>query len=44
MGKINCTRVLFGGLLAAVIINAVEFFINDLVLARDWEAAMKALG
>lgn len=44
MGKINWTRVLLGGLLAGVIINAVEFLINGVVLARDWEAVMKALG
>lgn len=44
MGKINWTRVLLGGLLAGVIINAFEFFTNGVVLARNWEAAMKALG
>lgn len=44
MGKINWTRVLLGGLLAGVIINAFEFFTNGVVLARDWEATMKALG
>lgn len=44
MSKINWTRVLLGGLLAGVIINAIEFFTNGVVLARDWEATMKALG
>lgn len=44
MGKIKWTRVLLGGLLAGVIINAIEFFTNGVVLARDWEATMKALG
>jgi hypothetical protein len=44
MGKINWSRVLLGGLLAGVIINAVEFFTNGVVLGRDWDAAMKALG
>lgn len=44
MGKINWTRVLLGGLLTGVIINAFEFFTNGVVLARDWEATMKALG
>lgn len=43
MGKINWSRVLLGGLLAGVIINAVEFLTNGVVLGRDWEAAMKAL-
>lgn len=44
MGRINWGRVILGGLLAGVIINAVEFCVNGLVLGRDWEAAMKALG
>jgi hypothetical protein len=44
MGKINWSRVLLGGLLAGVIINAVEAIMNGVVLGRDWEAAMKALG
>jgi hypothetical protein len=43
MNKINWARVLLGGLLAGVIINAVEFLTNGIVLGRDWEAAMKAL-
>jgi hypothetical protein len=44
MGKINWARVFLGGLLAGVIIIAVDFFTNGIVLGRDWEAAMKALG
>ncbi len=44
MGKINWARVLLGGLLAGVIINAAEFLVNGFVLGSDWEAAMKALG
>jgi hypothetical protein len=44
MGKINWARVIMGGLLAGVIINAAEFFIQGVVLGRAWEAAMKALG
>ena len=44
MGKINWGRVLLGGLLAGVIINAVEFLVNGVVLRRDLEEAMKALG
>ncbi len=42
--EINWTRVLLGGLLAGVIINAFEFVTNGVVLASQWEAAMKALG
>ncbi len=44
MGKINWARVLLGGLLAGVIINAAEFLIHDVLLGRDWEEAMKTLG
>lgn len=43
MGKINWARVILGGLLAGVIINAVEFVVNGVVLAPAWEEAMKAL-
>ncbi len=42
--EINWTRVLLGGLLAGVIINAFEFVTNGVVLASQWETAMKALG
>jgi hypothetical protein len=44
MGKINWARVLVGGLLAGFIINIFEYVTNGVVLAADWDAAMKALG
>ena len=44
MGTINWARVLLGGLLAGFIINIFEYVTNGLVLAADWDAAMKALG
>ncbi len=44
MGKINWARVLLGGLLAGFIINIFEYVTNGMVLAADWDAAMKALG
>ena len=44
MGKINWARVLLGGLLAGLIINIFEYVTNGVVLAADWDAAMKALG
>src|SRR5471030_222294 len=44
MGKINWTRVLLGGLLAGLVINIVEFITNGVVLAADWDAAMKKAG
>ena len=44
MGKINWTRVLLGGLLAGLIINIFQYVTNGVVLAANWDAAMKALG
>jgi hypothetical protein len=37
-------RVLLGGLVAGFIINIFEYVTNGMVLAADWDAAMKALG
>jgi hypothetical protein len=44
MGKINWTRVILGGLVAGVIINLSEYVLNGVVLAKDMEAAISALG
>ena len=44
MSKINWARVFLGGIVAGLIINTFEFVENGLVLARDWDVAMKALG
>jgi len=44
MGKVNWVRVILGGLLAGVIINAFEFILNGVVLAKDMQAAITALG
>lgn len=44
MGKISVGRVIGGGLLAGLLINIVEFLVNGMWLAADWEAAMRALG
>jgi hypothetical protein len=44
MGKINWIRVILGGLVAGVIINIFEFALNGVVLAKDMEAAISALG
>ena len=41
---INWQRVILGGLLAGLIINAVEFALNGVILQKDWAAAMKAMG
>src|SRR5215471_9996425 len=44
MGKINWTRMILGGLVAGVIINAFEWVLNGVVLAKDMEDAIRALG
>ena len=44
MGKINWTRVILGGLVARVIINVFESVLNGVILAKDMEAAISALG
>ena len=43
MGKINYGRVVLGGLVAGLIINAGEMILNAWILMKDWEEAMKAL-
>jgi hypothetical protein len=44
MSSINWGRVILGGLLAGLVINVFEFVLNGVALARDWEAAIVALG
>jgi hypothetical protein len=44
MKGINLGRVILGGLLAGVIFNISEFLLNEKVMKRDMETAMKALG
>jgi hypothetical protein len=44
MGRINWVRVILGGLLAGIVINAFEFVLNGFVLQNEWAAAMRALG
>lgn len=44
MRSINWGRVILGGLLAGMVINVFEFFLNGVILAKDWQAAMLALG
>ena len=43
MGEINSTRVLLGGLLAGLVINISEAFLNMVVFKADIEASMKSL-
>jgi hypothetical protein len=44
MGKINWVRVILGGVVAGVIINIFEYLLNGVILAKDMEAAISALG
>lgn len=44
MGKINWGRVFLGGIVAGLIINIFEYVLNGVILTRDWQAAMAALG
>jgi hypothetical protein len=39
----NWQRVILGGLVAGMLINLIEFFLNGVFLAKDWQAAMMAL-
>ena len=44
MGNVNRNRVILGGLLAGVIIDASEALINGVVLRQDWADVMSKLG
>jgi len=44
MGKINWGSVVWGGLLAGVVLNVVDYVLYGRVLAGDIAAAMQALG
>lgn len=43
MGKLNWQRIILGGLLAGVIIDASEILTNGVVFAADWDNVMKSL-
>jgi len=44
MKSINWGRVILGGILAGVVMNVSEFILNEIVLKKANEDAMKALG
>ena len=44
MGKMNLGRVILGGLVAGVIIDACEFVINAVILKQAWADAMTKVG
>lgn len=44
MDKMNWGRIVLGGLVAGVIINASEYVTNGVILAQRWSDAMKGIG
>ncbi len=44
MGNINLARVLFGGLVAGLVLNIGEYVLNDVILAEQWAAFMAESG
>jgi hypothetical protein len=44
MGKINWGRVLLGGVVAAIVIDLVDYVVNTYVWERQYAVLMKALG
>ena len=42
MSKINLGRVILGGIVAGIIIDAVEFVLNGIVLAPQWADLMQS--
>lgn len=41
MNKINCSRLILGGLVAGVILNIGEFLLNGVVLAKQMQEAFE---
>ena len=44
MGKINMGRVILGGLVAGIVIDAFEGVLNGVVLENQWIAYMSSIG
>lgn len=44
MKSVNWGRVILGGIAAGVVVNLSEFVLNEIVLKKENEEAMKALG
>jgi hypothetical protein len=44
MGKVNVGRVIMGGLVAGVVVNAGEILLNAVLLKDDWAAVNAKLG
>jgi hypothetical protein len=44
MGKINVGRLILGGIVAGIVGDLLDFPVDDVWLAPQWTAGMKALG
>ena len=44
MGNINVGRWIIGGVVAAIVLFVIDFVVNGLILAQQWDAAMTAFG
>jgi hypothetical protein len=44
MGKINCGRVILGGIVAGIVADVLGFLVDGVLLEPRWAAGMKALG
>jgi hypothetical protein len=44
MSGINMAKVIVGGLVAGVVVNAINFVVNGLMLGPQWQAATVARG
>ena len=44
MGRVNWARVMVGGLAAGATINVFEFLLNGVIVAKEMETAVRALG
>lgn len=44
MGKINVGRVIIAGLIAGLIFNILEYILNGVIFAGDWETLVQQYG
>ncbi len=44
MGKINIGRVILGGIVAGIVYNILDLFVNGVLLGSRWDAGLIALG
>lgn len=44
MGKMNMGRVILGGVVAGVVLDILDYFVDGVLLANRWAAGMAALG